>query len=268
MPNTEIEEIIHEFINEMHYLENEHVLGVFFYGSYQLGCANEKSDIDLHIIFDDDAPNHLIRGNHFIKGKRIEYFEKPLKDIYLTINNDYENQNNAMLSIVGTSEIIYQRGTSLTDLQDYALDKFIDGLPPLDSNSAKELVSILNNRMEKLGTLAIQGSPYFIHLYHLTIEKIRKFYHKLIGSSKIQTSKVFRIYTDEEYRRIINKGVIPEKSFIDMYMDAITTNSTDYYVLLTKAQELFDYARRSVDINLNGNYRIPIKSRNNSLIRF
>ena len=262
MQNVEVKKIIQEFIKEMGYLDNKHVLGVFFYGSYQLGCANEKSDIDLHIVFDDADQEHMIRGNHFIDGKRIEYFEKPLNELYVTIDNDYYDQNNAMLCIVGTSEIIYQRENYLTDLQDYAIDKFIDGLPKLDEDTAKELVSILNNRMEKLDALAIQGSPYFKHLYHLTIEKIRKFYHKLIGSSKIQTSKVFKVYQDDEYAKLVYKNIMPEKSFIDLYMDAASTNSDDYYELLLKVHNLYDYARRNVDLDINGNYRIPIRSRN------
>lgn len=258
-----IEEIILRFISQMKYIENEHVLGCFFYGSFLTGYYNNNSDIDLHIIFDDSEPERLIRGNKHIDGIRIEYFEKPIKDIYLSIENDFENQNNALLSIVGTSKIIFDKTGDLKQLQQYALEKFLTPLPPLEIEDAREYVSILNNRMEKLKQTYLDDNPYFYHLYHLTIEKIRKFYHRLNGITQIQTSKVYRIYTDEKYRNTFYKDNVPEKEFIDMYLDAICDNSLDKENKLEKVQTLFNYAKRNV--SLNDDYRILIKSRNNRL---
>lgn len=263
MDKEKIYEIINKFIDEMGYKDNEHVLGIYFYGSYQLGCANEDSDIDLHVIFDDLNPKHIVRGNHFIDGMRIEYFEKPKKEMYLTINEDYQEQNNALLLIVGKSEIIMDKTGDLEELQEYATEKFINGLPCMDENDAKEYVSILNNRMIKVKNAMLNSEPYFYHLYHLTVEKIRKFYHNLIGSSKIQTSKVIRIYTDEEYSNLINKGIMPDEKFRKMYIDLIADQSLDMYLKYTKLKEFYDYARSTVDLDENSNYRINIRSRSN-----
>ncbi|MBR5662532.1 MAG: nucleotidyltransferase domain-containing protein [Bacilli bacterium] len=267
MKQIDVHDIINKFIKEMDYENNEHVLGVYFYGSYQLGCANEKSDIDLHVIFDDSNPKHIIRGNHFIDGKRIEYFEKPLKEMYLTIMLDFKNQSNALLAIVGNSEIIMDKTGELYELSTYAKEVFEHPLPKLTENDAKEYVSILNNRMEKLDTLAHNGDLTFYHLYHLTIEKIRKFYHRVIGSPEIQTTKVIRIYTDDYYRELINKGVMPEQEFIDMYIDAICDSNKDMFIKLEKAKKLYSYAKRSIDLDEKSNYRIPIRSRSNEIRR-
>ena len=106
---NKILDIINKFIVEMGYLENEHVLGVFFYGSYLSGFNNKNSDIDLHIIFDDSDPLHLIRGNKYIDGIRIEYFETPISDEYMTVENEFLSQNNSVLSILGTSKIILDK---------------------------------------------------------------------------------------------------------------------------------------------------------------
>ena len=125
-----------------------------------------NSDIDLHIIFDDEDKDHLIRGNKIIDGTRIEYFEKPLSDIYLTIDSDYQNQNNAAVTIFGNSKIIYDKDDNLNKLQQYVMTKFKSPLPPLSDNEAKEQVSIINNRMEKLENYATSNNPYFTHLYH------------------------------------------------------------------------------------------------------
>lgn len=258
---TNVSLIIQKFITDMNYLENKHVLGIFFYGSFLTGYNNKNSDIDLHVIFDDSDPKHLIRGSKYIEGVRIEYFEKPLNDLYLSIDNDYQNQNNALLSIVGTSKIILDKTGSLKKLQEYALNKFSNPLPPLDNEDAREYVSILNNRMEKLRKASEDDSPYFFHLYHLTLEKIRKFYHRLNGLPEVQTSKVFRVYTDEKYRESFYKENIPELEFVSLYLEAITDVSSNKEEKLSKVNQLFEYSKRNVELNVE-EYRILIKTRN------
>lgn len=255
-----IEDKILSFIRDMGYLNNKHVLGVLFYGSYLTGLNTDNSDIDLHIIFDNEDPNHLIRGNKIVDGTRIEYFEKPIDDIYQTVNEDYMNQNNATLTIFGTSKIIYEKDNQLKRLQEYVINKFSNPLPPLSDDEAKEQVSILNNRMEKLEKYAETNNPYFEHLYHLTIDKIRRFYHNLMGFPRIETSKGFRIYTDEKYRNAFCINNIPEKIFIEMYFKLISDvgfNKIQKYNLLNK---MYGFTKRNV--TLENDYRIPIKSRN------
>ena len=257
-----IEEKILRFVNEMDYLNNKHVLGILFYGSYLTGLNTNNSDIDLQIIFDNEDHNHFIRGNKIIDGTRIEYFEKPIEDIYLTVNEDYINQNNATLTIYGTSKIIYAKDNQVKLLQEYIVNKFSTPLPPLSDDEAKEQVSIINNRMEKLQKYAETDSPYFEHLYHLTIDKIRKFYHKSIGIPKISTSKVYRIYTDEDYRKSVYKEN-PEQEFINMYLNLITTNCENKLLKLQMIKDFYNYATRN--INLGNNYRILIKSKNKQI---
>lgn len=260
----DINKTIFHFIEEMNYLENKHVLGAFFYGSYLTGYNEKHSDIDIQVIFDNDNPHHLIRGNKHVDGIRIEYFEKPIDDVYLTIENEYDNQNNASLSIIGTSKILFDKNGSLRKLQDYALKKFSTPLPPLEEEDAREYVSILNNRMEKVRKAALENHPNFIHLYHLTLEKIRKFYHRLNGLPAVQTSKVYRVYLDEEYRKSFYKDNIPEEEFVSMYISAITDTTSSNVEKLNKIENLFHYAKRNVTLDMN-EYRILIKSRNVTL---
>lgn len=258
---VDINKTIFSFIESMKYLENDHVLGAFFYGSYLTGYNESHSDIDILVIFDNDNPDCLIRGNKYIDKIRIEYFEKPINEVYLTIDNEYNNQNNASLSIIGTSKILFDKNGSLRKLQDYASEKFSNPLPHLDEESAREYVSILNNRMEKVRKAAYENSPNFNHLYHLTIEKIRKFYHRLNGLPAVQTSKVYRVYLDEEYRKSFYKDNIPEKEFVSMYISAIADVTSSVEEKLDKIESLFNYAKRNVKLD-ETEYRIQIKSRN------
>lgn len=256
-----VDKVIDKFIDIMGYLNNDHVLGVFFYGSYLTGYNDDYSDIDLHVIFDNSDSGHLIRGNCYINGIRIEYFEKPINDVYMSVNNDFSNQSNVMLSIVGTSKIIFDRTGELDKLQKFTIEKFSKPLPPMEEDDAREYVSILNNRMDKINKAYLEDSPNFIHLYHLTLEKLRKFYHRLKGIPSINTSKVFRVYTDEGYRNSISDLSVPDDDFILMYLDAVCDSSLDKSIMYSKLIKLFDYVKQDVNLN-EKNYRIHIKSRN------
>ena len=254
-----INEKIWALIDERGYIDNPHCLGVLFYGSYLTGIYNNNSDIDLHILFDNDDPNHLIRGNRYIDGTRIEYFEKPIGDIYLSIDNEFKNQSNAVLSIFGKSKIIYAKDNQLHDLQEYALEKFSKPLPPLNIDAAMEQVAILNNRMAKLDAYQQENNPYFNHLYHLTIEKIRVFYQKLVAFPSVETAKAYRIYTDAEYRKAFSIDNNLDEYFISLYFKAILDNNLtiqEKYQLLNK---MYEYVKKDIDLD-NDNYRIPVKS--------
>lgn len=157
-------EIIQKFLDKNDYLNNVHVLGVLFYGSYKHGLNNQNSDIDLHIIYDDSNPEHMIRGNTFVDGTRIEYFEKALNKVYTTVEEGYRTQDSATESIIGKSEIIFERNNKMQNLQRYVLDRFKYGLPPLTENEAKEQIVTINNRMEKLKKYAEENS-FFLNIY-------------------------------------------------------------------------------------------------------
>ena len=261
MEKIDVTSTIIKFIKEKGYLENEHVLGVLFYGSYLTGYNSKDSDIDLHIIFDNSNPDVLIRGNDHVDGYRIEYFEKPINDLYLSVDNDFNEQNNALLSIVGNAKIILDKTGDIQVLQNYTLNKFSKPLPKLDENKARELVSIIDNRIPRLEKLARENSPYFYHLFHLTVEKIRKFYHKINGLPEVQTSKVYRVYQDENYRNSFAKGAIPDDEFVSMFLDLCCDRVSDQMTLYSKLIVFYAYAKRNVILDKNS-YRILIESRN------
>ncbi len=264
----EIIRIINEFIDAMGYRNDPHVLGCFFYGSYLTGYANEDSDIDLHIVFDDTNPFRLYRCNKvFIpkgkdKGIRFEFFEKPIGDLYLSVDKGFDEQDNAWLSILGTSMIVFDKSDGELDkLQWYTIEKFSEKLPALDENKAKEMVSILDNRMKKVRRAAEKDLPYFVHWYHITAEKILKFYHPHKALPKLQTTKIPKVYSDENYRASIFKSDVPEQEFRDMYMDIITDETSDKMTKLAKLEAFYQYATRDIELNKE-DYRIPIESRN------
>ena len=252
---------VKNFINDMNYKCNPHVIGAVVYGSYVTGYNNKKSDVDLHII-KDYSDKQIYRGVSIVDGYKIEYFEKPISDIYLSVERDFLINENAYLPIIGHGKILFDHYDRIHDLQKYILEKYKSPLPPLAGDDAKEMAVIIDNRMEKLIPMAECNKPEFNFNYYLVVEKIRKFYSRISGCPNIPVNKSFRLYTDEVYRASYCKDV-PDEEFVRLYFAAATNNGTNEEKMKS-IEELYNYAIRNIDIDPN-NYRIKIKSRNDSM---
>ncbi len=253
----DIHDTIDKFLKNNNYSQDPHVLGVLFYGSYKHKLNNSNSDLDLQIIYDDSNPERIIRANTSVDGIRIEYFEKPISEIYRTADEGYLTQDNSPLSIIGKSEIIYEKDNKMHELQDYVVKKYKDGVLSISENEAQEQVSIINNRMERLKKYAAEDSYYFEHLYHLTIEKIRRFYHNLNGMPRIETSKGFKLYTDKKYQEMYSIHHIPNQEFLNMYFNLITSQNKSKTQMYDELESFYNYAKRTVDFD-DYDYRIPV----------
>ncbi|MDD3048850.1 MAG: nucleotidyltransferase domain-containing protein [Bacilli bacterium] len=254
-----VEKAIMMFIEKMEYPKDENVIGIVFYGSYLTGYNHKDSDIDLHII--KLKSDQIIRGVKIIEGFKVEYFEKSLKEMYLSVETEFNNQSNALLSIIGKGKIIFDRNNLTLTLKNYINGKYSNPIPCLASDDAKEMVCILENRMLKIRSAYKNGQPEFEYFYHLLIEKIRKFYHRLNGLPEVPVDKAARIYKDYNYRVSFCRELIPDLEFINLYMKLINnTGSREEKIMLL--ENFYNYAINQVKIDTN-NYRILIKSRNN-----
>lgn len=253
--------IIDKFVKEMKYDINPHFLGIYFYGSSLTGFANENSDIDLHVVFDNFDKEHIYRGIHYIDGKRIEYFEKCIDDLYLSVKNDIKERNIAWYSMLGCSLILYDKTGSLNKLKEYTLNVYKDGLPKLDNQDIMEYISIINNRIEKLKIACKNDDGNFYNLYHLTIEKIRRLYHSMHGFPTINTSKIYKVYKNDEYRKTYYPGEFVSDEFKNMYFNLIEDRDSDKNKLLDNIIKFYNYVKDGINFPI-GNYRLKIKSRN------
>lgn len=248
-----------DFLNKMGYLENKNCEGVVFYGSYSTGFYNNQSDINLHIIFNNDNPEIIIRGVDSVDGFRIEYFEKPLEDLYGRAISDFHNQSNVLLSMIGHGKVLFDRNGEIKKLQDYILDLYSVPLQGLSDNEIYEQIAIINNRMIDLERLGLINGEYFIHLYHLTVEKIRKFYYKKNGLPEIPTSKVLDFYRDDTYSNT-NFKITPPVEFIQLYYSCLDESKSNKERLKI-INDLYNYVKGEYSLNPKCS-RVLIKSRN------
>ena len=125
-----------------------------------------------------------------------------------------------------------------------------------------EQIAIINNRMGKLEVLSKENSENFYHLYHITIEKIRRLYHSINGYPKINTTKIYKVYKNDDYRKSYYSGEFVNEKFKNMYYSLITDFNLNNEILFNNLKNFYNYVKNGVDLP-KGNFRIKIKSRNN-----
>ena len=252
-------DIIDKFIDKMNYKNNVHFLGVYFYGSCLTGFNNSSSDIDLHIIFDDNNLKHIYRGVCYIDGIKIEYFEKCISDVYLSVKNDIKECNWSWYSMIGKSYIVCDKNNELKKLQEYTLNIY-KNIKGIDEEDIYEYISIINNRMLKLKKCLEEESPNFYSLFYITVEKIRRFYHSIHGFPKINTSKIYRVYKDDDYRKSYFPFDFVSLEFKNIYLSIIESKDMDKKKLFRLLEKLYMYVLDGR--KLDKEFRIHIKSRN------
>jgi len=252
------EEAVTCYTDDMGYLKNPKLLGIVVYGSYTTGCSTKTSDIDLLIVMDDSV-KEMQRGAVTINGYKIEYFIKPLAELYTGANIEFYMQSNASLPIIGCGKILYEKNNAITNLRDYILMLYSNPLPPLSRDDAIEQAAIIDTALSRLQASLENNAIDFNSSFYLIIEKIRKLYSRMSGCADIPAAKAVKIYTDERYRLAFCKSQIPDLEFIEKYLELLAFEGPKMDKLeLIKA--FFAYVTRDLGFDPN-NYKTRIKSR-------
>lgn len=252
----EIEEIIHNFLDEYGYTKDKNLEGVILYGSYQTKTNKKNSDVDLIIIYNSEVEMDAMKEYKQYKNYNFENYERTLKNLYDRVDKDFLNYEDTMLSAIGYGEIIEDKNGKIKELQKYTLQKYKNGLPKLSKQDVIYGAKSIHKSIEYLKEMELEKSPYYSTFYAITLDKIRDYYNKKNGFSNMSTSKVYRLYTDEVMQTVQHK-FMPEKYFTDSYLNCITTNKFE------EINKLFKYVIRDIDDNVDFyNIKFNIGNRN------
>jgi len=254
---NEFTNIINKFVNKMGYLNNKDLEGIIFYGSSQTGFSNDFSDIDLHIIFNNNIKEE-IRGSMLFDNIRIEYFEKSLSSMYKKTINEFKNQGNAVLSMIVYGNVIYDRNGNIKQLQDYISSLFTLPMPCMEEEKAKEQIAIINNFFDDLTNLIETNDLYANHVFHLTLERIKDFYFSYYGLPGVARTKALKVMLNDDYRNAIKKEN-PSNEFIQQYL-YLLDESIPLQKRFESLKDFFDYCTK--DINFDKyNHRIILSKK-------
>lgn len=247
-----IDKIIDKFLKEHNYNNMNNIEGIILYGSYVQGLFDEKSDIDIMIVFSNDTYINK-KGYQKIDGIVIEFFEKSLQLLYDRANYDYINGEDTLNSIFSTGRILFDKNYKINELKRYILNKYIYGLPKLSKEDSCYLAVGLNKKIQKLKKLCKNNNPYYNIYYGEVLNKIMEYYVRKTGKSNIQLSKVYDIYKDDKKSNLQNKK-LPDKKFRKIYIKCVESEALEDII------ELYNYTIADLKINFE-NIIIDLKGR-------
>lgn len=226
-----------EFLKQ--YEDDDDVVGAILCGSYANGTYNESSDINVCLVLKNDVKEKE-SGNAESNSYLISYLKENSDQIKRLMELEYEISNNLVkANMFAYGKIIYDLDGSVKELQDLALD-YIDR----PSRNIKAEILDLNNHdlavsMIELTQALREKRLDFNAIYYDLLKKIYRDYCEYEGIPTYQEFKIYKILTDEEYRKKCHIFKVPDNKFIKLYLNCYEIDKVD--TMYKNIKVLLDY---------------------------
>lgn len=225
-----------EFLKK--YEEDDDVIGALLCGSYASGNQTEDSDIDVYLVLKNEC-NYRERGNVDSNSYLMEYFMNPVWKIKEEMKEEFNENKLGTINMFAYGKIIYDLDGSVKELQDLALE-YIDRpfkniiSSKLDSNNYH-----LWDLLDELKVSLKEERLDFNKIYYILLNDIYDVYAQYLGIQKLPKTKIYKILTDEEYRKKYHVFKLPEKEFIKLYLKCYDLDKIDK--MYKNIEELINY---------------------------
>lgn len=109
---------LNKFLETWAYMD--HTIGILVCGSYITGDPDEHSDLDVHIILDEQVAFRE-RGNRYVDGLLIEYFANTPNQIRQYFKEDYQAISQMSQTQFATGSIVLDKDGEVQKLKDEAI---------------------------------------------------------------------------------------------------------------------------------------------------
>lgn len=213
-----------KFLEE--YEDNDDVVGAVLVGSYATGNNNKNSDIDVQIILRDSC-SYQTRGVKEVNGFLIEYFINPVWKVKEYFEKDYEIGSTAMANMLCYGKIIFDLEKKAEELQKLATEYLDKPLKPKTEIEIGKNNYHVWDLYDELKSLLDDDSKYFDSVYYELIDKVLNSYYEYLEIPKLPRTKVYKILSNDKFREKYHIFKVPEKSFIDLYLNCFDKDSLD-----------------------------------------
>lgn len=213
-----------EFLKD--YEEDDDVIGALLCGSYASGNQNETSDIDVHLILKDSV-TYRKRGNIESNSYLIEYFMNPVWKLKKEIEEENASGALCTTTMFAYGKIIYDVEGKVKELQNLALEYIDKPLPSITQDKLYMNNYRIWDSLDELKGALEDDCDNFELIYYNLLDNIYNIYSEYQSLPKLPLSKIYKILTDEEYRKKYHVFKLPEKEFIKLYINCHEKTSRD-----------------------------------------
>ena len=209
---------LEKFLKE--WKEKDFVEGALLTGSYAIGMETKYSDVDVYIILSDSV-EWRERGNKVIDGVLIEYFANPSRQIKHYFEKELKENNRSTARIVAISKVLFDKTGITEDLKREALEYMKKPFQKPDEVWIEIAKYGLWDMLDSVKDAKERNDPSFNHLYHLTLNNALKAYSRFLCVEVPPASKIYRLFTDEEFRKAYLFEPFPDEKFVALFLNAM-----------------------------------------------
>ncbi len=211
------EEALQKFITR--YQNWDYIEGFLLCGSYAHGTQNEDSDIDIHIITNNQQ-NWCERGNTRIDGFLIEYFINPIQQIHTYLETGYQKNILTTANMFAYGVILEDKQGVVAQLKKTAQIYATKELKPITDSDNQNALYHLWDEYDELCCLYKNGHQTAL-FYNLLLNNLVKAYYTKHQLPAASISKIERILTDNEFQKRYHLNKMPSQPFIDLFLKSL-----------------------------------------------
>lgn len=214
-----LEELIEKFLDRTNYHNDDKILAIVFYGSRVKRTNKEASDLDVMIITNQ---NHSSKVAMVIEGIKVDCNIFSAKELFDFVYDKWL-ANNAYFNSVLKNGLIIKNNGILEELEDYLLE-----LEYMNQGKKKLSLRFLEEIKDMYDNFKMNKKDFW---YFNLLEKLRMAYNYLKNCSYVSMVKTYDIFSNADFYRDVYNLIIPDQSFIDLFLSAIECD--DYDIRLT-----------------------------------
>ncbi|KUH34707.1 nucleotidyltransferase [Thermococcus celericrescens] len=195
-------------------------------GSYAVGLETERSDVDVYIILSDDV-DWRERGNVVVDGILIEYFVNPARQIRRYFEKELSQNSRSTARIVTIGKVLFDK-TGITETLKMEAREYMETPFERPDETWVEVAKYsLWDALDSLKDAEERSDPSYAHIYHLALRRALEVYSKFLGLEVPPASKVYRLFSDETFRRAYLFPDFPDGRFVEPFLRALEEVKTE-----------------------------------------
>lgn len=218
------ESAVKKFISEWE--AKEEVIGALLTGSYAVGNNHKYSDIDIHIVLNNDV-TWRERGNVFIDGYLIEYFANPIKQLKKYLNNDKKNNRKVDARMFSTGIILFDKEGAVKEFKEEASREMEKDFEKADETSVEFIKYFIWDEFEELKGLYENKQLNFDLVYFSILSRIINDYSKFLGVEIPPITKLNQFLENDDFRKRYNIKKFPDEMFTEFLFESLKANDID-----------------------------------------
>ena len=235
------------FMSNFEYAED--VIGILVCGSYVTGSPSKHSDLDVHIILDNNV-HYRERGNKYVEELLIEYFANPPHQILQYFDEDLVDKSLMSQVQFATGKIILDKNEQVAKLKEQAItmiNEFYEKKPTVSMSELSKygLWDMLDDLQDSYET----NRRDFEFLYFTALNNLIEEYMSSINQPYNRKVILGNIVDEEVCNKYLLKK-LPNTDISDLIVQAILAaervEKIDVYQKLTNAI-LAEYGGFSID---------------------